>query len=120
MADSRRGFLTNLAAISGAFMLRQSCPPMPHPRHVHLDPPEPAEKQDKDEPESNSKLIQLAQLRAQEKEFRETMELLYIKVRDLHEQLAGIATTQVFSVTVYKQAQEIEKLAKQLKNRAKG
>jgi len=119
MADTRRGFLRNLATTSGTLMLLQSCPPMPHPRHVHLDPPEPAEKQDKDAPESNSKFVQRAQIQAQEKEFRQTMELLYVKVRDLHAQLAGIPTTEVFSISIFKQTQEIEKLAKQLKSRAK-
>jgi hypothetical protein len=47
------------------------------------------------------------------------MELLFTKVRDLKLQLDQIHTSEIFSIAVFKQTQEIEKLAKQLKNHAK-
>jgi hypothetical protein len=40
-------------------------------------------------------------------------------VRDLKLQLDQIHTSEIFSLAVFKQTQEIEKLAKQLKNHAK-
>lgn len=120
MLDTRRCFLRNLAGVSGTFMLFQTQPPIPTPRRrTPVDPPEPAEKQDAENPGSTPRSVQRAQLQAQEKEFRETMDRLFVKVRDLKLQLDRIHTSEIFSLAVYKQTQEIEKLAKQLKNRAK-
>ena len=120
MLDTRRCFLRNLAGASGSFLLFQTQPPIPAPRRrIPVDPPEPAEKQDTENPESPSRSLQRAQLLAQEKEFRETIDRLFVKVRDLKLQLDRIQTSEIFSVAVFKQTQEIEKLAKQLKKRAK-
>jgi hypothetical protein len=44
---------------------------------------------------------------------------LYTKVIDLKLQVDALHPAQVFSVAVFKQTQEIEKLAKQLKNYAR-
>jgi hypothetical protein len=86
-----------------------------------IDPPSPAEKQDQDTEGSvnNSKIAQTARLRAQEKEFRETMSRLFSKVSDLKTKVDALHPSDVFSVTIFKQTQEIEKLAKQLKTYAK-
>lgn len=115
--DTRRSFLKDFAGGSCAFLFFQGCPPIPRPRRkTPVDPPEPLEKQDPDKPEPPSPGVRL---QAQEKEFRETMEQLFVRVRDLRAELEHIPTTQVFSVSVFKQTQEIEKLAKRLKNYAK-
>jgi hypothetical protein len=120
MLDTRRYFLRNLAGVSCSFLLLQTQPPIPTPRRrTPVDPPEPAEKQDPEKLADNTKSAQRAQLQAQEKEFRETMDLLFTKVRDLKLQLDRIHTSEIFSLAVFKQTQEIEKLAKQLKNHAK-
>lgn len=81
-----------------------------------MDPPEPAEKQgaEKSEPISPS-----AQRRAQEGQFRETMERLFARVRDLRSEVERVPTAEIFSLSVFKQTQEIAKLAKRLKNYAK-
>jgi hypothetical protein len=121
MLDARRRFLKNLAGASGSVLLLQTQPPIPTPRRrTPVDPPEPAEKQDADSRGNSSRNRQRAQLLAEEKEFRETMDMLFAKVRDLKLQVDRIHTSEIFSVAVLKQTQEIEKLAKQLKNRAKG
>ena len=118
MLDARRTFLKNLARVSGAFLLFQTQPPIPTPRRrTPVNPPEPAEKQDAEQPGSTPRS---AQLRAQEKEFRATMDQLFVRVRDLKLQLDRIPTAEIFSVAVFKQTQEIEKLAKRLKNFARG
>jgi hypothetical protein len=120
MLDTRRCFLKNLAGISSSFLLFQSSPPIPAPRRrIPVDPPTPAEKQDPDTPADNSRSVKRAQLQAQEKQFRETMARLYTKVADLKTQVDALHPSQVFSVAVFKQTQEIEKLAKQLKTYAK-
>src|ERR1700732_3492052 len=120
MLDTRRFFLKSLAGVSSSFLLFQSSPPMPAPRRrFPVDPPPPAEPQDSDTPADSSRRAKRAQLQAQEKQFRETMARLYTKVSDLKLQVEALHPSQVFSVAIFKRTQEIEKLAKQLKNYAK-
>jgi hypothetical protein len=120
MLDTRRCFLKNLAGVSSSFLLFQSSPPMPTRRYkTPVDPPAPAEKEDAENPVDNSRNAKRAQLQAQEKQFRETMAQLFAKVRDLKLQVDALHPSDVFSIAVFKQTQEIEKLARQLKNYAK-
>jgi len=120
MLDTRRCFLKNLAGVSSSFLLFQSSPPMPRPRRqTPVDPPAPAEPRDADNPADTSRNAKRAQLQVQEKEFRETMAQLFTKVRDLKLQVDALHPSDVFSIAIFKQTQEIEKLAKQLKNYAK-
>ena len=120
MLDTRRCFLKNLAGVSSSFLLLQSCPPIPRPHHrTPIDPPAPAEKQDEENPVDSSRNMKRAQLQAQEKQFRETLSHLETKVNDLKQQVDALHPSQVFSVAIFKQTQEIEKLAKQLKTYAK-
>src|SRR5215472_10686972 len=115
--DTRRSFLKDLAGGSCALLFSQGCPPIPTPRRrTPVDPPEPLEKQDEEKPAPISSSVRL---RALEKEFRETMEQLFMRVRDLRAELEHVPTAQFFSVSLFKQTQEIEKLAKRLKNSAK-
>ena len=121
MLDTRRCFLKNLAGVSSSFLLLQSSPPIPgtHPRHP-IDPPPPAEPQDDaDQPIDNSRSAKRVGLQAQEKQFRETMAQLFTKVSELKTQVDALHPKDIFSVSIFKQTQEIEKLAKQLKNYAK-
>ena len=119
MFDSRRCFLKSLAGLSSSVLIRQCAPPIPTPRRrTPIEPPAPAEKQDR-EPGVSVREVRRAQLLEQEKEFRETMSQLFAKVRDLKLQVDAIHTSQVFSVAIFKQAQEIEGLAKRLKKYAR-
>ena len=120
MLDTRRFFLKNLSTFSASFLLFQSSPPIPgtHPQHP-IDPPTPAEKQDTGTPLNNSKNVKRAQLQAQEKHFRKTLAQLHTNVSDLKTQIDSLHPSEVFSVAVFRQTQEIEKLAKQLKTYAK-
>jgi len=120
MLDTRRCFLKNLAGLSSSLLLFQSSPPIPTPRHrTEVDPPTPEDKQDAENPTDPSRETRRAQLQAQEKQFRETMARLFAKVTDLKQQVDALHPSDVFSVAIFKQTQEIEKLAKQLKNCAK-
>jgi hypothetical protein len=117
MHDSRRSFLGSLTKISGALLAFQGCPPIPEPRRrTPVDPPEPAEKQTPQASDPNTATIQR---RTQEKEFRATIDELFTRVRDLKTDLDHTPPAEVFSVTIFKRTQEIEKLAKHLKNYAK-
>jgi len=120
MVDTRRCFLKNLATLSSSFLLFQSSPPIPgtRPRHP-IDPPPPAEPQDPENPVDSGRDVQRTRLQAQEKQFRETMSRLYSKVSELKTQVEALHPSQVLSVAIYKETQEIEKLAKQLKSYAK-
>ena len=120
MLDTRRCFLKNLAGVSSSFLLLQSSPPIPGTRPKHpIDPPPPAEPQDPDQPTDNSHSAKRVRLQVQEKQFRETMAQLFTKVSELKTQVDSLHPKDIFSVSVFKQTQEIEKLAKQLKNYAK-
>ena len=120
MIDTRRCFLKNLAGVSSSFLIFQSSPPIPTPRRrTPVDPPAPAEKQDTENPVDTSRITQRARLQAQEKEFRETMARLFAKVQDLKAQVDALHSSDIFSIAIFKQTQEIEKLAKQLKNYAR-
>jgi hypothetical protein len=116
MVDRRRSFMKNLAGAAWAFLVLQDQPPMPTPRvRTPVNPPEAAEKQDSGKPDN---LTVKVDLRTREKELRETLNQLFSKVRDLKLQLDQLETAAVFSVPVFKQTQEIEKLAKRLKGYA--
>ena len=118
MRYTRRRVVGTLMGAAGGLLVLQDQPPMPRPRvKTPVNPPEPAEKEDKDTPEGVSRRVSL---QAEEKELRQTMDLLYARVSELKEQLQRMHTAEVFSVTVFKQTQEIEKLAKHLKSCAKG
>src|SRR5215472_14560723 len=92
--DTRRSFLKDFAGGSCAFLFFQGCPPIPRPRRkTPLDPPGPLEKQDE---EKATPISPSVRLRVQEKEFRETIEQLFIRVRDLRSELEHVPTAQIF------------------------
>ena len=55
-----------------------------------------------------------------EKQFREGLAQLSVLVNELKEEVDKTPTTDVLPAKMYKKAQEIEKLAKQIKNKVKG
>ena len=66
------------------------------------------------------KVAKAAMLRQSAKEFQESVARLSVLVNELKEEVEKTSTADVLSVKTYKKAQEIEKLAKQIKNKAKG
>lgn len=95
-------------------------------RHAHRPVPEhqpgfpPSLRGDNKDAQLKPKSAKAAMLLQNEKEFREGVEQLYVLVNELKEEVEKTATTDVLSVRMYKKAHEIEKLAKQLKNKVKG
>ena len=121
MRETRRTFVMSVAVAVSALatiptMLCAQRPIIPPP------PPEPAEKGNPADIHSNPAAAAAAKrtlLRKNEKEFREGVERLYQLTSALRDELQKTATTDVFSLHIVKQTQEIEKLAKLLKSKAK-
>ncbi len=119
MPNSRRSFLSSLAA-TGMIAALQQQPPTPiRPRAEPMpEHPQPAEKLPTNPSPSGHK-NDPATLVAHEKELRNTTDQLLIKVQEFRAKLDGTHTADVFSVDMYKATEDIEKLAKQLRSRAK-
>jgi hypothetical protein len=123
MREMRRWFLIGLAAgifltvaAPFSFAQRHARPPSlqqqpAHPPVIGIGP---------DGAQLDPKNVKAAMLQQNEKEFREGVEQLSVLVNELKEELEKTPTTDVLSARLYKKAQEIEKLAKQIKNKAKG
>ncbi len=121
MRETRRTFVLAAAAAGSMavtdvllFAQRPIIPP-PHPQ--------PAETRNPAEIHSNPQAIaatKRAMLLKNEKEFREGVERLYQLTGELREEVQKTTTTEVLSVRMVKKTEEIEKLAKLLKNKAKG
>jgi len=86
-------------------------------------PPAPADPEAQDteapkgmDPQASKRLLAAKN----EKEFREGVEKLYQMATELRDELAQAPKMNVLSVRMYKKTEEIEKLAKQLKSKAKG
>ena len=122
MLETRRVFVMTMAAAAGFVATEEGWPfaqfpPTPPP------PPRPAETPNPAEIHSNPQgtaATKRAMLRQNEKEFREGVEQLYQLTSELREEVQKTATTDVLSLRMVKKTEEIEKLAKFLKSRAKG
>jgi|SRR5215813_2818857 len=120
MHDSRRSFLSSLAATGVSAVLPQNLLNSNFASYEQFPPPpEPADKfptvpQQRQRTKNNT-----AALVAHEKELRVATDQLLAKVQEFRAQLDGTHTAEVFSVNMYKQTEDIEKLAKLLRNRAR-
>lgn len=118
MFDSRRSFLYSFAA-AGVFAAFRQQPPTPiRPKAEPMpEHPEPGQKLPTQQRKRNTS--DPSALVAHEKELRDTTDQLLVKVQEFRAKLDGTHTADVFSVDMYKQTEDIEKLAKLLKNRAR-
>jgi hypothetical protein len=85
-------------------------------------PPQPADPQDTEKTEQglDPQAVKKAQLRQTEKQIRDGVERLYGLAGELREEVRQTPSSQVLSVRTYKKMEEIERLAKQLKSKARG
>jgi hypothetical protein len=91
------------------------------PRRMPVPPPSAQEDADKNNaPRPDAQAVRKVQLAQNEKEFREGVERLYQLTGELRDEVQKTPTTAVLSVRTYKKTEEIEKLAKHLKTKAKG
>jgi hypothetical protein len=119
--ETRRLFLRAAAAFSCTLAFPQEQVPTPvSPRHGPWPAkPTPGTMDSAGIPPSAAHTSAREALVQHEQELRQTLEDLFTKVQELRTELASLHTADVFSVTVYKQTQQIEKLAKALRNHAK-
>jgi hypothetical protein len=83
-------------------------------------PPQPAETTAPASGNTDSRVSQRALLQQHEKDFRESLAKLSERVQKLKAEVEQLHSSDIFSVKIYKQANDIERLAKQLKTLAKG
>jgi hypothetical protein len=122
MHETRREFLMTLGTASSFFTLDNFFPGQA--RYHPVPPPQPADPSEQDTKGSPSAQDALAVKRAQfagnAKEFRKDVEKLYGLAGELKDEVAKTPATSVLSLQMVKKTEEIERLAKQLKNLAKG
>jgi len=118
---SRRYFLWLLgaggsAAISSSLLSGQT------KRNKFPQPPTPSDPSHGTEQPgalTDAQAAQRAQLKLNEKEFRESLASLYERVSELKQDTEAQHTAEFFSVKMYKQTGEIEHLAKKLRSLAR-
>ncbi len=123
MEETRRRFLVTLAAVASStlatdasvFAQTKRTPfPLPPPSAEQQNPAEPQE------PKTDAERAKRAAMQQNEKEFRADVARLYQLTSDLKQDVEKLVTTEVFSLPMYRRTEEIEKVAKRLKARAKG
>jgi hypothetical protein len=87
-------------------------------RRKFPEPPTPADPNSSTQP-GDLQAAQRAQLKLNEKEFRDSLANLYQRVSELKQDMETTHTADVFSLKVYKQTGEIEHLARKLRSLAK-
>ena len=121
MRETRRDFFANAVLLSASLALPREIvaaqnPPTPPPKPQPGYTPNPAEIHSNP---AEASAARRARLLENEKEFREGVERLYLLAASLRDDLQKTPTTEVFSIHIVKETEEIEKLAKRLKSQAK-
>ncbi len=113
--NSRRMFLMNFAMVgaSTSVLTFLSDPQVPGSR-----PQNPQQQKDDDAnmPKPDPKMM----LAANEKEIKKNVEKLYELASELKTEVEKTDSVKVLSLSMLKKAEEIERLAKEIKSRAKG
>ena len=120
LKQSRRYFLWLLgagssAAVGSSLIAGQAKRKFPQPP----TPSDPSRGTDQPAPLTDAQAAQRAQLKLNEKEFRESLASLYDRVSELKQDTEAQHTSDFFSVKMYKQTGEIEHLAKKLRSLAR-
>jgi hypothetical protein len=119
MLDTRRGFLTMLAGTGTLVFLRREnldAQAKPTGRPQTSDPSQDPETSGGAPEKSPTKIL----LEANEKDIKKNIEKLYQLATDLKAEVEKTDSSQVLSLAMVKKAEEIEKLAHDIKTRAKG
>jgi hypothetical protein len=119
MSDTRRRFLAALAGTGTLALLRAgilSGQSKPSSRPPTSDPTLEPESSDPAPAKSSTKAL----LEANEKGIKKNIEKLYQLASDLKTEVEKTDSSQILSLALVKKAEEIEKLAHDIKSRAKG
>lgn len=122
MRETRRMFFMTMAGVAGVLAAGEAWPstqnpPTPPPPPQPAGVPNPAEIHTNPQAAAAAKRARLQQ---NEKEFREGVDRLFQLTNELREEVQKTTTTDVLSIRMVKKTEEIEKLAKILKAKAKG
>lgn len=122
MRETRRVFLMTVAGVASVLATEKAWPstqnpPTPPPPPQPAGVPNPAEIHTNPQAAAAAKRARLQQ---NEKEFRAGVNRLYQLTSELLEEVQKTTTTDVLSMRMVKKTEEIEKLAKVLKAKAKG
>lgn len=123
MWNTRRNFLATLAAAASWCAVIATPISGQKKRNPFPTPPQPAENQTPADTQSSkaaSDSAKRAAMQQNEKEFRAEVDQLYQLVVELKREVDVTPTTDIFSVSMYKRTEEIEKVVKHLKAKAKG
>lgn len=113
--ESRRRFLVTVLAVglpTGLLALA--------PRAQVCAQRRPPPRQPKDDDPNMQKPDSKLLLEANQKEMRKNVEKLYDLARELKAEVEKTDSVQVLSLSMVRKAEEIERLAKEIRNRAKG
>jgi hypothetical protein len=112
---SRRKFLTNMiaAGVPAGVLAFLPAAQVPGPRPQN---PQQSKDDDSNAPKLDPKLI----LEANQKEIKKNVEKLYDLASELKAEVEKTDSVHVLSMAMLRKADEIEKLAKEIKSRAKG
>lgn len=120
MRETRRGFLASVAMLGSCLAAGNAWLAAQEKHRGMPNPPPPAVPLDQNPQALDPQAAKRALLLKNEKDFRAGVERLYELTGELRDEVQNMPTTEVLSVRMYKKAEEIEKLAKQLKGKAKG
>lgn len=121
MRETRRGFLTSVAVLGSCLAAGSEWLAAQEKHKGMPDPPPPAVPAGQNTAQTgNAQAAKRALLLQNEKDFRAGVERLYELTGELRDEVQKTPTTDVLSVGMYKRMEAIEKLAKQLKGKAKG
>ena len=118
MKEPRRQFLLSAGAVfsSAIWGVRLGAYPQ---RRGMPSPPEAADPRQNVPENANIRPSVRAVVQQHEKEFRDSLAGLSERVSQLKEEVEQLHSADIFSVKIYKETSEIERLAKQLKTLAK-
>jgi hypothetical protein len=116
MRGTRRHLLFMCLTVAGAFLLRSKTVLAQNPVPPRRDPGTP------DDPENspNAPRVTKAILEQHQKDIKKDVDRLYDLAKELKTEVEKTDATAVLSLAMVKKAEEIEKLAKQIKDHAKG
>ena len=121
MMNARRSFLVALCAVGVPLGLLPRTLVSQAPAHPPPRNPAPQDKDKDSEDDPNApKLDPKAILEANQKDIKKDVERLYQLASELKTEVEKTDSAQVLSLALLKKTEEIEKLAKEIRARAKG
>ena len=120
MLEARRRFLWCAGALISGTVLELQTAAEDQRKRKFPTPPQGADRLPDAQAADTRRTTDGAVVQEHEKAFRDCLNALFGRVDQLNRDVEKLHSANIFSVSVYKQATEIEKLAKQLKNLAKG